>query len=273
MGFENVGRSWTPESFALYLGTINRPEWCKTITLHHTAAPSLKQRPNGLTMQHIENIKSFYKNDLGWKTGPHLFVDDHQIFGMCDLRHKGIHAASFNGSSIGIEVVGDYDKENPKTGRGLSCWENAAAVVRALLPWLGLEASEKTVLFHRDDPKTRKSCPGTKVKKDWVLAFLANPPAPIDPLDPIDTTDKQPDVGFAWTKWDFRGERWCVPVREFLLARGIAQADVIAKLKGKNGKFFYDGELLEGAYFVTKTATLTPNDCTWAPSRELLDLV
>lgn len=265
MGFENVGRIWSPESYAEYLGTLKRPEWCTSITLHHTAAPSLAQRPHGLAIRHIENIVSFYK-DKGWTTGPHLFVDDHQLFGMCDLRRKGIHAVSFNSSSIGIEVLGDYDKENPKTGRGLACWRNAGAATRALLGWLGLGATEKTVLFHRDDPKTTKTCPGTRVKKDWVLGLLADPAAPVVPV-----SDK-PDVGFAWGKWDFRGERWCVPVREFLIARGIAQAEVIAKLKGKNGKFYYGGELLEGAYFVTKTASLTPNDCTWAPSRELMDL-
>jgi len=267
VGYENVGRIWTPESLAQYLATINKPEWCRAITLHHTGAPSLAQRPLGFTIQHIENIRDYYHNDKGWSGGPHLFIDDDQIFGMSDLRRYGVHAVSFNRTAIGIEVLGDYDREDPKSGRGLACWQTAAGAVRVLLDWLGLEATEKTVLFHRDDPLTTKSCPGTLVKKDWVLALVGRP------IEVRSTETDRPDLGIPWNHWDYRGERWCVPLLDFLVAKGIPAATVYAKLKASQGKYYYGDELIEGAYYVGAGATLQPNERTWAPARELLELL
>lgn len=174
MGYENVGRVWTPESLGQYLATIDKPDWCEAITLHHTADPSLADRPKGFTIRHIENIRDYYINKKGWSAGPHLFIDEDQIFGMCDLRKNGVHAISFNSYAIGIEVLGNYDSEDPKSGRGLACWQTAAAAVRVLLPWLGFDANLETILFHRDDEETDKSCPGTLVEKDWVLALIAS---------------------------------------------------------------------------------------------------
>jgi hypothetical protein len=102
-----------------------KTDWATSVTIHHTAAPSLAQRPQGFTIQHIINMASFYQRQKssggnGWPTGPHLFIDDDQIFGMCDFAVKGIHAVSFNTSSIGIEVLGFYDKniENPSRVAG-----------------------------------------------------------------------------------------------------------------------------------------------------------
>ena len=159
MSYANVGKAWTPESFARHLRTVDL-SWAKGITLHHTAAPSLAQRPHGLTVQHIENIASFYKR-LGWSRGPHLFIDDDQIFGMTPLSRSGIHAVSFNRTHIGVEVLGNYDSESPSEGRGQACWTTAALATRALLDRAGLSVS--TVNGHRDDPKTSKTCPGKLV--------------------------------------------------------------------------------------------------------------
>ena len=91
MGFKNVGRVWTPASLAEYLETRKVPGWVKSITLHHTAAPSLAQRPNGFTIQHIRNIEDYYRRPKsqggagGWSSGPHLFIDEDEVFGMCDF--------------------------------------------------------------------------------------------------------------------------------------------------------------------------------------------
>jgi hypothetical protein len=151
---------------------MTKPSWVKGITLHHTGAPSLSTRPHGLTAQHIENIQNFYRNEMGWKGGPHLFVDDDQIWGMNEFSVPGVHAVSFNRTHIGIEVLGDFDSEDPLTGRGFECWMSALSATRNLLDWLSLPVS--SVNFHRDDPKTKKSCPGRKVTKEWVHGILSN---------------------------------------------------------------------------------------------------
>jgi hypothetical protein len=279
MAFENVGLVWTPESLKEYLSTIIRPDWCRAITLHHTGSPSLTDRPHGFTIRHIENIADFYRNTKKWSSGPHLFIDEDQIFGMCDLRKKGIHAISFNHFAIGIEVLGNYDRENPLSDRGLACWKNTATTTKVLLDWLKLDVNEETVLFHCEDPNTNKTCPGLKVtreipgnappQKSWVLNLIQAPTPSVSQVE-----INKPDVGMNWAYWDFRGENWCVPIHNFLTAKGISSGNVIANLKRcHDGEFYYGKELIENAYYVNTNSNLKPNDCTWAPAMELMDLV
>ncbi len=170
-GFGNCGMFWEPLGFRNYLHVIPAPAWCKGVTLHHTAGPSLAQRPDGLTAQHMENIKYHYLKEREWKTGPHLFVDDIRINGLTPLQLPGTHAVSFNRTHIGIEVLGDYDSESPSTGRGLTCWMHAALVTADLLRWLDLGA--EAVNFHRDDPRTSKTCPGRLVTREWFLNMVS----------------------------------------------------------------------------------------------------
>lgn len=263
MGFENVGRVWTPQTLKDYLASLAWPSWCKAVTLHHCAAPSLAQRPNGFTAQHMKNIEDFYRRKP-WASGPHLFADDDQLWGMSDLRKPGIHAVSFNSMSVGIEVLGDYDIEDPRSGRGLACWKTAAAGTKALLAWLGVSASRETVLFHNDDPQTTKTCPGKKVKKDWVLGLIEGAR-----IEGARVREAKPDIGVTLQsdQWRFIGERWCVPVRVFLLKKNVPETEIATKLKKVGKNFFYGTELLEGAFYDQDTTS------TWAPTRELVDLL
>jgi N-acetylmuramoyl-L-alanine amidase CwlA len=172
MSFSNVGTAWKIEDFKSYLSTLQKPSFVKSIVLHHTGAPSLAMRPNGLTTQHIRNIQFGYVNTNKWSAGPHFFIDEKEIFGMTPVSVRGIHAVSFNSSSLGIEVLGEYDSENPLSGRGLACWQLAAEATKALCEWLGLRIDSNTILFHRDDPKTKKTCPGRRVTKEWFLGLM-----------------------------------------------------------------------------------------------------
>lgn len=182
MSFSHTGKVWSRQTFAPYGETGKRPDWVRGITLHHTGAPSLKTRPNGLTITHIENIRDYYQNQLGWKSGPHLFIDDTQIFGMTPLYEKGVHARSFNRSHVGIEVLGNYDIESHDTGRGMECWLTAAyAIVALRRAWGKLPLN-----LHRNDPKTSKTCPGAPVTVAWVeqLVELASDEHPSAPRRP-----------------------------------------------------------------------------------------
>ena len=173
MGFEIVGRVFDAEAFKEYIETVNL-NWISSVTVHHTASPNLAQRPKGWTIQHMRNIADYYKNGLGWSSGPHLFTDEDQIFGMSSLWKPGVHARSFNRNSIGIETLGDYDNEDPKSGRGLECWHTTAQATAIILEKRGLEPSNSTVKFHRNDPQTSKTCPGRLVEKDWFLGLVSN---------------------------------------------------------------------------------------------------
>lgn len=275
MAFENVGKVWTPASLAEHLECRAVLAWIDSITIHLTAAPSLAQRPRGFTVQHIRNIQSFYsrpksQGGQGWSSGPHLFIDEDEIFGMCDFRRKGIHAASFNSRSLGIEVLEDYDIEDPYSGRGLTCWTNTAETVRVLLKWLGIKKSKTAILFHRDDPKTRKSCPGQRIDKAWFLDLI---PADIEEPSAGDSRYGKPDVGIPWNHWHFASEQWCVPLYAFMTARGVPAAEVLAKLKIKSGVLYYGEELINGGFYVPKNQQPKLDRTTWAPVRNLLEIL
>lgn len=98
-----------------------------------------------------------------------MFVDDQGdgiiVFQRMDKR--GVHAASFNSKSWGVEMLGYYDAESFDTGRGMKVRDNAMQALAIMCERLKVKAD--TIKFHRDDPKTTKTCPGMKVKKAYVV--------------------------------------------------------------------------------------------------------
>ena len=173
MSFANSGKSWTRCELRKYLSTLPKPAWITGITLHHTAVPSLAHSKwsAGWTAQLIHNMTAGYQAK-GWRSGPHFYADDYKIWGLTPPNLRGIHARSFNSSRLGIEVLGNYDIEDHCTGRGERCWQRAFECSAELMRWLGQDATPGTVNFHRDDPLTSKSCPGTRIQIGWVLAGI-----------------------------------------------------------------------------------------------------
>ena len=194
MSYANTGKSWNRAELRAYLATLARPKWAKGVTCHHTATPDLAMRPNGWSKQLMKNVEYGYTHERGWDRGPHFFPDDSRVWGLTPPDEQGIHAAAFNRTHIGIEVLGDYDgRDDAKTGRGLACWQTAFWTIAEILRWLGLPASADTINFHRDDPKTNKTCPGKSITRGAVLSGVRAatgwlggelpPPTPAPPAD------------------------------------------------------------------------------------------
>jgi hypothetical protein len=173
MSFSSVGQVFDLPAFRQHIAGLDL-SWAKSVTIHHTGSPDLAARPKGFTIQHMRNIQNFYEVERKWFRGPHLFTDEDQIFGMSPLTARGTHAESFNNSSIGIEMLGNYDIDSPLEGRGRDVILLTAATTAALLMKLGLPANNLTILFHRDDPKTSKTCPGTKIEKAAFVSLVKN---------------------------------------------------------------------------------------------------
>ena len=165
-----LGTAYAPSAFRDYIAALKFTTWKPScIVVHHCAAPSLKQRPSGFIAQHMENLRDFYEAK-GWSAGPHLFVDDDQIWTFSPMTARGVHAVSFNATGLGIEMLGDYDTEDPWSGRGLAVLTSTAKAVKLLLARLNLTTA--AIKFHRDDPKTNKTCPGTKITKEKFVALV-----------------------------------------------------------------------------------------------------
>lgn len=154
-----VGRSFSPEAFAAYVKGLGlAPSFAQFCVRHNTGSPTLAQRPEGLTAQHIQNLKSYYEG-LGWHAGPHLFIDDRQIWVFSPLDRPGVHSPSWNDVSFGIEQLGDFGPEDYNSGRGLAVQKNAIAAFAVLSHAAGIDSH--SMRDHREDVNTtHKDCPG-----------------------------------------------------------------------------------------------------------------
>lgn len=139
------------------------------MVLHNTYLPSLAMRPNGFTKQHIVNLENYFKGK-GWSAGPHLFIDDKQIWVFTALNLSGVHSPSWNKLAIGIEMLGDYEKEPFVTGRGALVRGNTVAAIATLSAVLGIDPA--TMKLHKEDPGTTHKCPGKNVVKALVIASV-----------------------------------------------------------------------------------------------------
>jgi hypothetical protein len=181
-----IGKSFSAEQFREYVNSLSWGDWTPDfIVLHHTAEPSLAQRPQGLTVQHIKNLEKYYRDEVqnpdgsrGWSAGPHLFVDDRQIWVFTPPTTTGVHAKSFNSRSLGFD-----------SGRGGKVRDNAVAAIAILSKSLGLD--HESLMFHREEPGTTKTCPGELVDKDEViqrvkdyLGQVKEAPAPASNIKP-----------------------------------------------------------------------------------------
>jgi hypothetical protein len=163
-----VGTSFTAEEFDSYCHALRWSAWRPSfVVLHNTAIPSLAQRPQGLTKQHILNLERFYRDEKGWKAGPHLFVDDKQIWVFTPLTLSGTHSPSWNKTALGVEMLGDFAKESFDSGRGLKVQKNAIAAFATLCAVVGIDP--ETTRLHREDTVTTHSCPGAGVNKSRFI--------------------------------------------------------------------------------------------------------
>ncbi|MGH8563311.1 MAG: N-acetylmuramoyl-L-alanine amidase [Gammaproteobacteria bacterium] len=159
-----VGVSHPPVDFDEYCHGLQWTAWRPSfIALHNTGSPSLAQCPQGFTKEHILNFESYYRDDQKWSAGPHLFVDDKKIWVFTPLNLSGVHSPSWNKIAMGVEMLGDYSKENFNSGRGLKVQQNAVAAVATLSAVLGLDP--ETMKLHKEDPGTTHDCPGKNVDK------------------------------------------------------------------------------------------------------------
>ena len=188
-----VGKSFTPDAFDAYCHGLHWTAWRPSfIVLHNTAIPSLAQRPAGFTMAHIYNMVSFYRDVQGWNSGPHLFIDDHQIWVFTPLIVSGTHSPSWNKLSLGVEMLGDYEHEAFDSGRGLLVQQNCVAALASLSAVLGLDPP--TLRLHREDPlTTHAACPGKNVDKLAVIQTVQTLLAARHPGEHA----VQPDAGAA----------------------------------------------------------------------------
>lgn len=163
-----IAEFFKAEAFDRYCHSLEWVGWRPSfLVLHNTATPNLTQRPQGFTFQHIKNLETYYRDNQKWKSGPHLFVDDNGIWVFTPLTVSGTHSPSWNKVSLGIEMLGDYSKDDFKAGRGAKVRDNTVSAIASLSAVLGLIPA--TLRLHKEDHKTTHNCPGKNVVKQQVI--------------------------------------------------------------------------------------------------------
>lgn len=145
------------------------------VVLHHTWIPTVAQWRGLPTMK---GMQTFYRGK-GWRAAPHWYIGPDGGWLFTPMREVGIHAGLGNANvafqrtwrfadlrwySIGVELVGNYDKVKPAG----DILEGMRVVLGALSNRLRIPIKD-LVSFHRDYTNT-KSCPGWAVTKPWVVA-------------------------------------------------------------------------------------------------------
>lgn len=163
-----VGQSFSASAFSEYCHALNWNSWRPSfIVVHNTGVPNLAQRPNGFTRQHIDALVGYYRDQNHWSAGPHLFIDDHQIWVFTPLTTPGVHSPSWNAVALGIEMLGDYSIDSFDSGRGKAVQANAVSAIATLCEVLGFDPG--TLRLHKEDKKTTHVCPGKNVAKQRLI--------------------------------------------------------------------------------------------------------
>jgi hypothetical protein len=154
---------YTRETFEARVERLPALPWCKGITFHNTAAPTLKQwvEFGPAHAARLRNLQSFYEKEKGWHAGPHLFVSRDFINGFSDLTKPGVHSRCFNATHIGIEMVGDYNVEQFDSGDGAKVRDNAVYAAALLCRKLGLDPATD-INIHKDCKRDNHDCPGQR---------------------------------------------------------------------------------------------------------------
>jgi len=177
-----VGKCFpTAREFLAYLDDIQFKAWKpRYVTMHHTGGPSLAtwrtyaNRKVPITdAQWMKNLAGYYGNEMGWSAGPHFFFTPDNFCVLSLPEKRGVHAVSFNANSWGVECVGDFDSETftpelaNRYAEGLACLHLALGISPDPFVF-----NTRGLHFHRDDPKTKKTCPGKGVDKPRMIALV-----------------------------------------------------------------------------------------------------
>lgn len=194
MAIPIINRRLSVKEFADYLKAYSFDSiFPQKIVIHHTWRPRAEEWQGKAS---ILGLKRYY-DQKGWPAGPHIFIAEDGIWLFSPINQPGIHAASFNLNSIGLEVVGDYDR-NLWLGKTKF---NALAAIQLLMQRLQLNRSQ--LHFHREASDV--SCPGHAISKEWLFReldrfqktyphlippdSLSSAPPSSDPLIPLDAVE------------------------------------------------------------------------------------
>lgn len=166
------GKARTIIEMQEYVERLPPTTWASGMVLHNTAAPTMGQWTPDNRAQRILNLEKYFRDDRGWPSGPHAFVDyfNDGIWVFTPFTEKGTHSPSWNGTRLGIEMIGDFSLEDDDTGLGLQVKKNTVALFAMMHTRYGW--NPETIKLHKEDPRTTHDCPGKDVDKNEFIELV-----------------------------------------------------------------------------------------------------
>jgi hypothetical protein len=158
----------TAQQFDAYVAALPLRDWVPDFcVVHNTGIPLFSQWHRVPGPARMRALESYYRDDQKWSAGPHLFVADDFIWPFTPLYTQGVHAPSWNSVAWGVELVGDFNREEVPA----ALLANAVAALATLHRKASIVPS--TIHFHREDPlTTHKVCPGSNLSKPDLIAAV-----------------------------------------------------------------------------------------------------
>jgi hypothetical protein len=206
--FYYIGEGLTNSQFRDYVQSYDFGPTPDYVVLHHTYNPCTRQAPANIPTQRIwddgeagmsvdqikqkrkrslDNLRNYYRDNLGWSIGPHLFIDDRFIWLFTPMNMPGAHAVANpktglvgNGYkaggklhySIGIEVVGDYTRVQWPDAVARLVGDAVVTLQRRLGTFeLRYQPGAGGISSHRDYNKP--ACPGNAVTNQFYMDVIA----------------------------------------------------------------------------------------------------
>lgn len=153
--------------------------------IHHTWKPAHSAFNGQNHMQLQEGMYYYHTVVNGWEDiGQHLtlFPDGKWLTGR-PFNKTPASISGWNTGALAVEMVGNFDL--PGTGefnsQGYDKLEGRQKEeILKLIKYFIDKYGEHTIIFHRDNPNTTKTCPGTSLDKETLIkeAKLINEPSP-----------------------------------------------------------------------------------------------
>jgi hypothetical protein len=136
-----VGKSFSPDAFETYVASLKFGLWRpRFVIVHNTSLPDLKKWAEWQTRKPpidgpkwAQNLVGYYRDEMHWSAGPHLFVTPAGIMVFSPLTGSGTHSPAWNSIAWGVETVGEFERE-PFAGPARDNLIAALAILHRLLP-------------------------------------------------------------------------------------------------------------------------------------------
>jgi N-acetylmuramoyl-L-alanine amidase len=208
----------------------------KYIVLHHSAGP-ITQTAEAINEYHKR--KWNFKSSLGGYAGYQYIIEKNGRATQWRADNEmGAHTIGRNHDSIGICVVGWFDKGHDKLPT-----EKQQEALSELLNKKMTEYSipKKNILFHRDVQGVTKSCPGYNITKEFIYNLL-------DMKNYYITSELRDELKKIWDDFDHDDKESQIKMAEKLDEHQDAHDKQIDKLVDQYRKLIKDQDNLNKAH-------------------------